>query len=67
MRVIAVKPLHEIRQEESLEKELKSTIGRLEEDNAQLVYDGMMKELKIEQIENEQAGLIYELMQKGVL
>lgn len=67
MRVIAKKPLHEIRQEENEKAELKLTIERLEEDNALLTYDGMMKESKIEQIENEQAGLIYELMQKGVL
>ncbi|MED4455890.1 hypothetical protein [Metabacillus fastidiosus] len=40
---------------------------RIEAENAQLIYDSMMKDMKLEEVSQSQADLIYQLMQKGVL
>ncbi|WJY27492.1 hypothetical protein [Sporosarcina trichiuri] len=45
----------------------KERMERLDADNATLVYENMMKDLKIEELSDGQADLIYQLMQKGVL
>lgn len=40
---------------------------RLEATNAQLAYEAIEKDLKFEEISNNQAELTYQLMMKGVL
>lgn len=42
-------------------------IIRLEATNAQLAYEAIEKNLKIEELSNNQAELTYQLMMKGVL
>ena len=42
-------------------------IERLEATNAQLAYEAIEKDLKIEELSNNQAELTYQLMMKGVL
>lgn len=42
-------------------------IKRLEATNAQLAYEAIEKDLKIEELSNNQAELTYQLMMKGVL
>ncbi|EGQ21302.1 HTH-type transcriptional activator AmpR [Sporosarcina newyorkensis 2681] len=67
MKVITQTPLDTIRAEEQTRAQLRETISRLEEDNATLTYELMMKDAKISVLEAGQAELIYELMNKGVL
>lgn len=42
-------------------------VARLEADNAQMIYDAMMKDLAIEDLSNTQSDLLYQLMTNGVI
>lgn len=42
-------------------------IERLEATTAQVIYESMMKDMVIEELSNNQAGLTYQLMMKGVI
>lgn len=45
----------------------KEKIERIEADNAQLIYASMMKDLKMEEMDQSHSELVYTLMVKGVL
>lgn len=42
-------------------------IVKLEQANAELLYDSMMKDMRIEELEKQQAGITFELIANGVL
>lgn len=55
-------------EEEQLKKdEFIGRIGLLEEENATLVYESMLKDMRIQDLENEQASLVYQLMVGGLI
>jgi len=49
------------------EETLEEKTDRLEATNAQLAYDSVVKDLRIEELNSNQADLTYQLMMKGVL
>lgn len=74
MKAIARTPLDAIRAQEEEEKRSKETIVQLEASNATLVYELMMKDAAISNLESQHSSLesqhsslLYELMMKGVL
>ena len=50
-----------------LEETREEKTERLEATNAQLAYESVMKDLRIEELNSNQADLTYQLMMKGVL
>ncbi len=50
-----------------LEETSEEKTERLEAMNAQLAYESVMKNLRIEELNSNQADLTYQLMMKGVL
>lgn len=74
MKPIVQTPLEQIRQEEQEKAQLRQTISALEESNATVTYELMLKSTELIEtkselavMKGEQADLVYQLMQKGVL
>lgn len=67
MEVIKRTPLDQVRAEEAAEEHVKKTIPQLEQSNAALTYEIMMKDAAISKLEGQHSDLLYELMMKGVI